>query len=93
VLSNSTMITVPETGYLLSCHNDVFLSLWLCTCPCSDNLAAIFFFFCHLRWTLYLSFWKSLFKIVNGCHHWMAVSTTFNQSLLMCILAWDFLHV
>ncbi|CAN5957447.1 unnamed protein product [Sphagnum jensenii] len=27
VLSNSTMITVPETGYLLSCHNDVFLSL------------------------------------------------------------------
>jgi vacuolar protein sorting-associated protein 35 len=32
VLSNSTMITVPETGYSsLSCHNDVFLSLRLCT--------------------------------------------------------------
>ncbi|CAK9862595.1 unnamed protein product [Sphagnum jensenii] len=27
VLSNSTMITVPEMGYSLSCHNDVFLSL------------------------------------------------------------------
>jgi vacuolar protein sorting-associated protein 35 len=30
VLSNSTMITVLETGYSsLSCHNDVFLSLRL----------------------------------------------------------------
>jgi len=48
VLSNSTMITVPEMGYSsLSCHNDVFLSLRLCTCPCADNLAAIFFFCCH----------------------------------------------
>jgi hypothetical protein len=84
------MITVPETGYSsLSCHNDVFLSLRLCTWQFSCH----FLFLLSLKVNALFELLKELIQDSEGVPSLDAVSTTFNQSLLMCILAWDFLHV